>query len=146
MSLNLLPDDLILEILCKIKCRSLIIVLSNKRLLKLYNYNKKWVSKNIINSYNLILIDDYKMFIILLAKTDGCIYKMFELAVTSKYTNYIKILLKNNLNIIYDYRSVYFLIDDQFHILHRFGPYANKIITDYINSYNISEYINKLVL
>lgn len=52
--INSLPEDLILEIVYKLKYTNLAIFLSNKRLLIIYNYNKQYIIKSIINSYNVI--------------------------------------------------------------------------------------------
>ena len=55
--LNTLPEDLIIEILCKLKSTSLTIILSCKKLYFIHSGNKKWVTKNIVNSYNFIFTD-----------------------------------------------------------------------------------------
>ena len=94
MSFSDLPDDLILEIFCKLKYRTLSVILSDKRLLELYNGNKKWLSRNVINSYNWLYTDlsNIQFFI----KT-GCTVYSYK-TVNESYAA-LKIIRDNNKNL-----------------------------------------------
>ena len=52
-----LPEDLVIEITIKLKQSDLKLLLTSKKLHFIYLRNKRWVTKNIVNSYNLIFTD-----------------------------------------------------------------------------------------
>ena len=57
LSMSLLPVDLILEIIIKLKQSDLKLLLTSKKLHFSYLNNKRWITKNIVNSYNFIFTD-----------------------------------------------------------------------------------------
>mgnify|MGYP001612241222 CR=1 FL=1 len=61
--LQLLPDDLLLEIFCKLKFIQMDIVLVNKRIFDVFKCNEWYVCKKIINSYMLLSTEHYKKII-----------------------------------------------------------------------------------
>lgn len=67
--LDTIPSDLILEILCKLKYDNLHILLVNKNINDLYINNKKYISRNIVSSYNKIFTDPSNI-LFLIKETD----------------------------------------------------------------------------
>ena len=57
MTLNVLSDDLIIEILCKLCAGTPTVVMSSKKLWRIYNCNSRYIIKKIVNSYNMIFTD-----------------------------------------------------------------------------------------
>ena len=95
-SLSVISDDLILEIGCKLKQSDLKLLLTSKKIHFSYLSNKKWVTKNIVNSYNLIFTDLSNILFIKNKKVNKA--KLMGAAMDGELEN-VKFLIKNGVDI-----------------------------------------------
>ena len=96
LSMPILQTDLILEIICKLKYSDLKLLLTSKKTHFSYLSNKKWVTKNIVNSYNLIFTD---LSNILFIKNKKVNETELISAVKNGHLENVKFLLKNGASI-----------------------------------------------
>ena len=97
-----ISTDLIIEILCKLECNSIDVVFINKQVYSAFIHNKRFIIKNIVNSYNLIFTDLSNILFIKNKKVDAIeLINEDELidSIAIGHLENVKFLLKNGANI-----------------------------------------------
>lgn len=117
MKFKNLSDDLLLEILCKLKYDSLNIFFIDNWMYSIYRYNKRYIYKKIVNSYNWLFTDETNLSFIKAYNIitldynpyfDVC-YSQLHIEIEYNHLNNVKLLLKNYIHSIIDIDSLLIL-------------------------------------
>lgn len=94
-----LSEDLILEIICKLKYNSLKVLLTG-RIINIFYYNRNLILKRIINSYNLLYAGkDYRIIIKFMMKNSKLDLDELERAIRHWEIDTVKFLVKNGVDV-----------------------------------------------